>query len=111
MNALIEAKSLYEKSELNFEADLGLYLANGYVISSPERFIMFKPISKSIGDSAWNVTDPDCWYVHCAVGSGLWNLVKEMPYYLPFTAWRRSWKQKVSRVRFYSTDRIIQLTK
>lgn len=104
MNAILEARELFAKFNLKFEEQLSHYLAYGVVISTPDRFIMAKPIRSSVGDDDWNAPDADCWYVHCAVGKGCleWFLL-QAPYRLPKLAWRR-FKDRENRLKYYSTN-------
>lgn len=104
MNAIMEAKQLYTRYGLDFERDLGFYLAHGLVVSRPDRFLMAKMISKNEGDDSWNPQAPDCWYVHCAVGKGAleWFLL-QAPVRMPFLSWRR-FKDGKNSLRTYRTE-------
>lgn len=106
MNAILEAKAMYERHGMkHFEQDLQYYLVNGVVISRPDRFLMAKVINSTrLDDDEWNPPDADTWYVHCAVGRGAleWFL-KQAPIRLPKLAWRR-FKNGANRLRCYNTD-------
>ena len=110
MTALFEAKELYSRHGLDFERDLGLFLANGLVISLPDRFVMAKQIVALDGPDSWNPKEPDCWYIHCAVGRGCleWFLLQS-PVRLPLLAWRR-FKDKRQSFRVYNTSQIERFT-
>jgi hypothetical protein len=96
---IIKAKALFSGFGLNFEEQLGWYLANAYVISSPNTFMMLKPIEERVGDDQWMADNPDCWYVHCAVGN-LGSIFSHAPFVLPRVAFRR-WKAKGNPLRVY----------
>lgn len=75
-----EAKRYYrEHSELNFHNDLFDYLQNGFVISRPNLFVMFKPIVHK-GRKGW--------FVRFAIGNFL-ELLTLMPCPLEFIAFCR----------------------
>ena len=105
MNAILEARQLYERHGLDFERDLGFYLTNGLVVSRPDRFLMAKLIEKDMGDDSWNSKNPNTWYVHVAVGKGAleWFLM-QAPVRMPYLAWRR-FKNGKNDLRIYETDR------
>jgi hypothetical protein len=109
MNALLEAKKLYEEQGVNFERELGFYLTNGLVIVRPDRFLMAKMIRLEEGENSWNSKDPDCWYVACAIGKGCleWFLM-QAPLRLHKLAWKR-FKDKGQRLRVYNTDQFERL--
>jgi len=95
---------MYAKLGLDFERDLGFYLTNGVVFSLPDRFIMGKQIEKDKGDDQWNPANPDCWYVHFAVGKNCLRwFVDQAPVKLPFLAWRRL-KGTKQAMRVYPTE-------
>jgi len=104
MNAIMQAKALYEKEGRNFEERLGWYLVNGLVVSREDRFLMAKPIDSSVGEYDWSPDKPDTWYVEVAVGKNAleWFLL-QAPYRLPKLAWRR-FKQRESKLKYYNTE-------
>ena len=109
MNAIFQAKEMYRGAGLNFEQDLGHYLTNGYVVSEPDRFIMFKPVRKDMGERDWHPVNPDTWYVHVAVGkNALKYFLSLAPYELPYLAWSRLRDAKNS-FRVYSKERFARL--
>jgi hypothetical protein len=112
MNAIATAAKLYCERGFVLAHDIQAYLAGGYVLSTPERLLLWRPVNLKRGADQW-LTDQgeaDAWFVHLAVGSNLAKAVREMPYYLPFIAWRRSFKRASDAVHVYRTERIIQLT-
>tara|TARA_R110000868_G_scaffold1088_2_gene8325 strand:+ start:394 stop:735 length:342 start_codon:yes stop_codon:yes gene_type:complete len=106
LNPIEEAKDYYKSKGWSFEQDLGFYLCHGYVFCTPDRVLLFKPIRKDIGESDWHPDEPDCWYVHFAVGKDAlsWFMDKS-PHYLPFIAWARD-KGSNGKLRVYETNRL-----
>lgn len=107
MSPIEQAKAHYVKHGLNFEQDLGHYLVNAYVIASPSRFMMFKPIRYSIGEPDWFPANPDAWYVHFAFGKGCleWFL-NQAPFPLPKIAWMRDKGLKAQQLAVYDARRL-----
>lgn len=90
MNAIFQAKKMYEDKGLNFEQDLGYYLTQGVVVSEHDRFLMAKPVRKEIGEKDWHPEKPDCWHVHVAVGKGYLKwFFEQAPFHLPFISFSR----------------------
>jgi hypothetical protein len=104
LSAIVAARSLFNEHGQDFEQQLGWYLTRGVVVSTPDRFIMAKPIRADRGDDEWGVKDADAWYVHVAVGDGAlrWFL-SQAPFALPKLAWRRV-KDPANRLRVYPTS-------
>jgi hypothetical protein len=112
MRAIEIAKMDYERNNLLFEQDLGYYLMNGYVFSTPDRFLMAKPVRKSFGEKDWHPDNPDAWYVHYASGKkSLQWFIEQAPFYLPFIAWKRSKSVDTESERFYPTSRLFKILK
>lgn len=104
MSPVAEAKAYYISRGWNFEQDLGFYLLNGYVFSTPDRFLMAKPVRKNIGEADWHPECPDCWYVHYAGGKDCLDwFVNRAPYMLPFIGWTRN-KGKNQGFRAYPSS-------
>jgi hypothetical protein len=111
MTAILEAKQMFLSKGINFEEHLNWYLTNGVVISYKDKFLMAKPIVESEGDDCWNPKNPDCWYIHCAVGNGcLAWFFKQAPFMLPKLAWRRI-KDKDNSLRVYNSATFERLVK
>lgn len=104
MKPIYEAKKMFMDLGLNFEEQLSWYLTNGVVLSFEDRFLMAKAIVASEGDDCWNPQNPDCWYVHCAVGKDClkWFL-NQAPYKLPYIAWRRN-RGRGNKFRVYNAS-------
>jgi len=103
---IFKAKEIFTSLNLNFEEQLGWYAANAYAICEPGLFLLFKPIEIEAGDDQWNAPNPDCWYVHCAVGE-LGAILSRAPYALPKVAFRR-WKQKGNPLKVYDWDALVR---
>jgi hypothetical protein len=104
LNPIEEAKDYYKSKGWSFEQDLGFYLCQGYVFSTPDRLLLAKPVRKDVGESDWHPEHPDCWYVHYAAGKDALSwFVSKAPYYLPFLGWMRN-KGCNDRFRAYPTS-------
>jgi hypothetical protein len=111
MKPIYEAKKIALEAGKNFEEELAFYLEHGGVISLPDRFIMGRAIQLSLGEDVINPPNPDCWYVHCAVGknSVLW-FCNQAPFRLPYLAWRRN-NDESGTLRVYNTDTVERLAR
>lgn len=118
MNKII---ALYnENSPRTFSEDLQAHLVNGFVFSTPEMFLMFRPV-RSTADPA-EINDPrhhfkrsecDSWYIYAyatARKTSPQSLVKKLlryqPYALPLVAWEKARDQ---RLRFHSIKKLATL--
>lgn len=108
MNAIFQAKKMYEARGLNFEQDLGHYLTQGIVVSQPDRFLMAKPVRKEIGEKDWHPETPDCWHVHIAIGKGCLRwFFEQAPFFLPFVSFSRSkCRDGGKMLRVYPTEKL-----
>jgi len=107
-------------SPRTFREDVEAHLLHGWIISTPELFLMGRCVVRSAGFSAINdpwhgfpPRDCDTWYVYAAATStpsSAAGLVKKtiahMPRPLQFCAWIR---ERDNRLRFYSTAKLTQL--
>ncbi|MDP0496028.1 MAG: hypothetical protein Q7Q73_07435 [Verrucomicrobiota bacterium JB024] len=93
-----QAKSLYDVGyrHRGFEEDFGVHLAHGYVLVTPEVFIMARPVWHKAAREA--ICNPyyvfpeavrDCWHIYCMAGdvSKCWDY-DPLPD-LPFVSWER----------------------
>lgn len=68
------------------------HLIGGYVISTPEVFLLFRPVDSrrpDLFDDPWAVFEEvDTWFCYLAAGD-LSQFGRFMPYPLPFVAWNR----------------------
>ena len=119
MAPIDKVRMLYtEQSPRTFEEDLSAHFYHGYVFSTPNYFMMIRPVwsgapQEAIND-VWCAFTPsswDTWYVYAFAlryDKGLAGLVKKllthMPFYLPLTAWERSGES----LKFHSTDKLFQ---
>lgn len=119
MSPFDKVRALYtDQSPRTFEEDLAAHFHHGYVYSTPEYFLMGRPVwhvaeHKQI-NNVWKAFHPvlwDTWYVYAFAlreDQGLHGLVKNllthMPFYLPLLAWERSG----GPLHFHSTERLIQ---
>jgi hypothetical protein len=99
---------LGEKCARSFEDDLLLHLLHGYVFSTPEMFMMGRPVRRdgtyeNITDPTYKFADPDSWLVYLASGD-LQIFFKHEPYPLPYIGFERE-----NSLRFYSRERIKRL--
>jgi len=117
MSALNKVLMLYTAdSPRTFEEDLSAHLHHGYVYSTPEYFLMGRPVCSEAPQEAindvWCAFTPsswDTWYVYAFAlreERGLCGLVKKllthMPFYLPLIAWERSG----DALSFFSTAKL-----
>ena len=91
-----------------FDEELRAHLRWGCVLSTPQAFLMGRPIVKDaehiLQADPWHRFPPeevDCWLVWLAAGdlSAIWKLV---PYPLPWLAWAR----REGELRFYPFDSV-----
>lgn len=77
-----------------FETDLFLHLAYGYVFSTPEAFVMGRPVRRDanineIKNPAVEFNNPDAWWIYLASGNYLDLLFRFEPFPLPWYGWER----------------------
>ena len=108
-----KAQQVYanEPCKRTFAHDLDLHLAHGFVFSTPEFFIMGRPVDKR-GDPA-KIVDPtvqwpkeqcNCWHVYLMAGdpTKAWSI---MPWPLGWFSFERN-----NDLRFYVAERIRRLS-
>ena len=93
---ILHAMSVYKMEECyrTFQEDLELHLATGFVHSTPEYFIMGRPVRSDapeieIMDAALPFQEPDCWHIHLAAGNIKLFWKHEDGLRLPFVTWER----------------------
>lgn len=78
-----------------FDSELAAHLAHGFVISTPDAFLMGRPVSSDAPHGLladpfhrFPAADCDAWMVWLAAGDlrAIWRMV---PYRLPWIAWAR----------------------
>jgi hypothetical protein len=109
MTPFDQAKQVYslEPCARTFEEDLMLHFRNGYVISTPGVFLMFRGVRRyveqyKIVDPAFGFFRPNCWHVYLAAGDPL-QFHKHFPYPLPWVSGERN-----NRLRFYRFHKIAE---
>ena len=101
----IAASTYDEECERSFEDDLCYYIANGWVYSGEEAFVMAKPISKLNSDKCldsnyvYQKKDWDTWFVYLAAGNGVKRFQELAPFPLANVAWHR---RTNSKLRFHA---------
>ncbi|HVU38092.1 MAG TPA: hypothetical protein VHC95_07135 [Opitutales bacterium] len=120
MTPIQQAVKAYESLGRNFAEDHGAYLEFGYVVSTPNWFVMARPVNLA-QPARWltvddlNSTFPNCpeaeaWYVQFACGRGaLRRFMQHLPFWLPKICWKRSLKKPHSPLRIYRLDRLAGL--
>lgn len=123
MTAAAKCAALYTPGSLRtFREDLDAHLQTGCVFSTPEWFIMARPV-ESTADVAL-INDPwhefpadcwDCWYIYGYAHTprmnftGLVeNVLRMSPIELPLVAWKR---RRDERLRVYAIAKIKQTTR
>jgi hypothetical protein len=113
MTALEQAMRVYtqERCARTFNEDLISHLMHGFVFSTPEYFIMGRPVV-STEDRAeivnpevtWPRERCDCWHIHLMAGDTrpAWSI---MPWPLPLFSFERR-----NDLRFYPVERIKRLS-
>ena len=107
------AAEVYEREACArpFKQDLALHLLNGYVISTPDLFLMGRPVKhdaprEQILDPAFIFNEPDAWLVWLGAArdrGGIRGFFKHEPYPLPFIGWERD-----NVLRFHKRDLLIR---
>lgn len=99
----------HEASARTFEEDVALHFRFGYVFSTPDAFIMGRPIQHDAPHEEiilpWvTFPDPDCWLVWLAAGpKALEIFLRHEPFPCPYFAWERD-----NRLRFYTRSQLIR---
>jgi hypothetical protein len=103
------AYAYYDRPDGNiFHYVLDYHLKNGYVFSTPQTFVMGRPVD--ITGNRWDILDLsyafpkaswNCWFVYFCAGD-LKNVFTMMPFSLPYCSFEHR-----NRLRFYSTEQYI----
>lgn len=97
MTPVEQAAAVYQRefSPRTFYEDLEAHLIGGYVHSTPDAFVMARPVDSRADES--EIIDPwflfpvercDCWLIYLAAGD-LASLLPLFPYPLPLMGWQR----------------------
>lgn len=108
MNQIARAARVFieEPSAVDFQDVLASHLLYGYVYSTPESFIMARPVNinalhEEILDPNADFDSPNAWFIYAAAGT-LESFLAIEPYPLPFFGW-----EKRNRIRFWQRERVI----
>ena len=103
MSPFEQAREVYlrEPCARTFEEDLILHLRFGYVISTPEVFLMFRPVRRmadhdKIVNPMFRFMRPNCWHVYLAAGDPT-QFYKHFPFPLEWVSGERENKLRVYR--------------
>ena len=85
------------------------YMQGGLVLSTPELFLMMKPVDSSKDPSGqWWVKKPDAWYCRWAAGRGALKAMFNQVTPMPKLMFRRVTPAGTSKLKTYSWDRIFK---
>ena len=118
MSPAERAASFYERVRMprSFREDLDAHLQTGYVISTPELFMLARGVD--IHASHYLIEDPwnefareaqNCWLIYLVAGS-VKTCFNYAPYPLPFVAWARD-NTTLSVFPFEKIKRLCRLLK
>ncbi len=112
MNIILQAKQVYKDMGYpdSFEYDLSDYLHMGYVIRTPEFFVLGKSVNLLADEEPheqWNVKDPNAWYIKLLVGS-LRALMQMVPFELPKVCFER-WVRGKRNLKILNYNRVKEL--
>ena len=97
MNPYLTAVEFFDKNEQleEFGECLHQYHLHGFVHSTPDYFIMAKPISRGAmneeilnSSKFWDRNTQDCWYIRYASGN-IAKATELWPYFLPYVGFHR----------------------
>lgn len=81
--------------ERTLQADIAHYMRVGYVVCTPETFLMGRRVACG-------------WWIYVAIGTGtLKTFFDHMPYYLPWVGWARPLKGRPS-VSWHHTNKVLR---
>jgi hypothetical protein len=94
LSPIDECHRVFREKGVDFPALLELHYRHGYVVSTPEVFVMGRPVERDalpeeIRDPAFNIWNhPDAWWFHGFWGNPhvLWRM---MPFDLPYVGWEK----------------------
>jgi hypothetical protein len=115
MTPLEKAMDVYRREPCfrTFDADLALHLDNGHVFSTPDYFIMGRPVPRDARHDL--ITDPaitfpdsltDCWHIYLFAGNIVkaWEVLQEVRW-LPWFSFERR-----NDLRFYRASTMQRLS-
>jgi hypothetical protein len=114
-NPILEAAGVYQREPCRrtFQQDLDIHLTTGYVVSTPEYFIMARPVNS--GAPQEDVVNPmhifdnsecDCWHIYLMAGDmkKCWDKCPDDLKDLPLVSFERS-----NVLKFLPMDRVKRL--
>jgi|GEM_PF-4837572 len=113
MSPLATAQTMYETHQCDLMADIADFLARGYVVSTPERFFLFRAVQAHRVEHWLSASEQaDAWWLHLGIGprglSGVRWFMDQLPFPLPRVLLARGMRDM--RVRSYDFDRFYQLS-
>lgn len=92
----------------DFWTDLHLHMTGGYVFSTPDSFVMGRPVDKDasyedVTNPAVEFENPNAWLVYLAAGNGLSTFLKFEPYQLKWIGWERD-----NKLRWYWRETLLR---
>ncbi len=109
-SALLEARAVYDKEPCtrSFEEDVCSHLEHGFLYSSPELFIMARPVDRYASEEFilnpdYTFIKPNCWLVWLCAGRipRIWHALSLTGLHLPFVGFQRS-----NRLRYYEFTKL-----
>jgi hypothetical protein len=109
MNPVLEAARLCRDRGADFREEMEAFLLNGFVFSTPEAFLMGRPVPKGFELlDIWHEfpagAELNAWLVWSGVGNA-GRLLSMMPFTLPFVGWVRQGRGW-SEIHWVSTARL-----
>ena len=106
ISPFLEARKVYEREPCAraFEQDLDLHFKYGWVYSSPELFVMARPVDRKaakyliVNPCMWFLSY-DCWHFYLMAGD-MSRARRFLPFWLPWVSLERS-----NVLRFHRADR------
>lgn len=100
-----QARAVYESEPCarTMAEDMVAHFERGYVVNTPEVFLMFRPVSRDGNPdeivNPWRFfPHPDCWHVYLAAGDAS-QFHRHFPYDLPWVSFERKNRLRFRRYR------------
>lgn len=92
--------------DFTFHEALEAHLVNGYVVSSPDVFILARPVDRTapselLTNPAYTFQDPDAWFIYLMAGD-----VFSCWHYYPIHYNWVGWQRRGNEIRFYPMEQI-----
>lgn len=105
----VQAVYKREPCARSFSWDLILHLEHGYVVNTPECFVMARPVpvvapNEEIvnPEKSWPFEQCDCWHVYAFAGD-----VRALMRHVPFVPAWVSFERR-NRIRFFDTKKLLK---